>query len=526
MKITCIKNDKGYNLIAENGKSMQISENTRDKLGDIDDFVKCVTRYGYDSDQVVEYLRSNAEDGQFGITYINYFFQIAKFIYENNNDIVDFSYLHLVNTELDYVIEYDKKRPIKFKEVPVYYRRFYEPIKREKEEWTQENEMLRYKYKEAVYALKLKINEPYSKKHKHFEGYLQAKKDLEDVLSTNRKIMIVTIPSSKVVNKDKITLNYLVKDLAKDNDNLIDGTKVFERIKDKSTSHTTQDRSIIENIKTLEVHKVKCAEHAEAIVVLDDITTSGHSFISVDKMLESKYNLPIINIAYGKTVHSFYNSMSFEGRRTNSMINAIITDVDNTIVRKLYSKEYEEKDSKRANRQREELIKKDKESMEMLKYFSMLSKIHTLKIGFISNRDQRTLDNIMYNIFNTQNHILPVEYIQKNDNEYYLSSDYVQSTSIAKFETYPKPSSYIIKKMLKKLDVKAHDRVIGIGNQESDMIAYKNAGIEPVLLNWFNEDLEEYNKIPAVDYNQYGLVFNDPKEFEKWLLNNIEKIEF
>lgn len=526
MKITCDKTGTGYELIAENGKRFQISAATKNKLGDIDEFVNCVIKYGYDSDQVADYLRNNAKDEKLGITQLNYFFQIAMFIYENNDDIVNFPYLHILNTELSEVFEYIGGKRYNFNEVPVYFRRFYEAGKEEEKDKNKENDVLKYKYRHAVYSLKQKDNPPYLKDSEYFKNYIQVKKDLQDALIGNRKTLVVTIPSSKAEYNAKLPLDHLVRELVKDNDNLLDGTNVLRRERTKKDAHADRNRSIVDNINTMKVYNNDAAKKADSIVVLDDVTTTGHSFIAADSILKEKYNLPIINIAYGRTVRNFYDYITIEGRRNDDIVTAIISDVDNTIMKKLSVKKRKGVDVREANRQIENEIRSDAKSMEMLKYFSSLSEIDSVKVGFISNRGKKQLGNIMYNIFHTQNHILPIEYIEKNDNDYYLYSDYVKSTASDHGEAHYKPSSYSIKKMLTKMGVKEHDRVIGIGNQESDMIAYKNAGIEPVLLNWFNEKLDDHIKIPAVDYNQYGRVFNDSKEFENWLLDNVVGIKF
>lgn len=126
---------------------------------------------------------------------------------------------------------------------------------------------------------------------------------VEDTVGLRRGVIV--IPSSTKGEVNRVT-ELVRKILGSERASTIsDLTQYFRRAQSKKKAHSGGTRSITENMDTLLVDPKGRVQDYDAILVLDDITTSGNSFIAADTRLrEAGFRGQIVNFAFSRTCPS------------------------------------------------------------------------------------------------------------------------------------------------------------------------------------------------------------------------------
>ncbi|MFT0790751.1 hypothetical protein QM962_08460 [Streptococcus hohhotensis] len=256
-------------------------------------------------------------------------------------------------------------------------------------------------------------------------------------------------------------------------------------------------------------------EKFDFVVVIDDVTTTGSSFRMVDKYLINK-GVPkekIVNYSlYKHQKVEKWNSIvekyeHFENFRSNSQIDLIIWDFDETIV-----------DSRKRNVEFESTINDKMKLKKGNKYFKngetfyRASPIYSIYPGLEEIFEFLANDGMIYEIISNRYYLMEKLFYQeklrkkifpKDEGDgcqyvsYKTNGEYTNYEKccwlVPTFETkiddytikYLKPSPKTIKNGVGlTLDTIEPTRIIGIGNTKNDIIAYKAAGLETVLVTW------------------------------------------
>jgi hypothetical protein len=285
-------------------------------------------------------------------------------------------------------------------------------------------------------------------------------------------------------------------------------------------------------------------EKFDFVVIIDDVTTTGSSFRMVDQFLINKCvpKEKIVNYSIYKhqkvenwdSVIEKYNTL--ENTKSDSRIDLIIWDFDETIV-----------DSRERNVEFESTINDKMKLKKGNKYFKngetfyRASPIYSIYPGLEEIFEFLANDGMIYEIISNRYHLMEKLFYQeklrkkifpkdegdgcqyvsyKTNSEYtnYEKCCWLVPTFETKIDDYPikylKPSPETIKNGVGlTLDTIEPTRIIGIGNTKNDIIAYKAAGLETVLVTW------------GIHYRfgrDYGAdhVFHNPKQLFDFLKSN------
>jgi hypothetical protein len=184
---------------------------------------------------------------------------------------------------------------------PVFYKGFYP---KGNEGGNREHKLLH------DYARGLKSEWPSDERH--FADYAQEyERDLHALLNCfvedtkGLRRGVVVIPSSTEGETNRVT--ELVRKVIDERyaSTVTDLTQCLLRTQSKAKAHSGGTRSAIENMNTLSVNPSCRVQDYSAILVLDDITTTGNSFVAVDiKLQDAGFRGQIINFAFARTCPS------------------------------------------------------------------------------------------------------------------------------------------------------------------------------------------------------------------------------
>lgn len=349
---------------------------------------------------------------------------------------------------------------------------------------------------------------------------------------TKLKICYLAIPTSKkfpIINIPQYICNKIKQ---------TDQDVEFTRIEEKKASHLgeTRDSKFEDIVKGLELNDNKNKDwfnEYDVILLIDDIVTTATSFREINRYLIDKIGVPkekLVNFAFYKyqRVDNWETIKKLSKENTilkDFNIDGIIWDFDQTII-----------DSRKRNKKFEdriiELVKGNIRENCILEYdvyenlkdvFNYLS--DKIPYCITSNRpffvkNYLSFPKMHKNIFPKRRSDLFSKsfyyyYAEKDDFSKFYSNFLVFKED--KKDCY-KPSPDLITKSIELLKERTNTpakRIIGIGNTKNDIIAYKAAGIEAVLVTW---GIKYY-------YNDYGAdyIFNTPAELLEFIKENYER---
>lgn len=366
----------------------------------------------------------------------------------------------------------------------------------------------------------------------------------------NMKIGVVAIPSSK---KDTLTcVTQVIKKVVNSlliSPNLVDLTSNLVRVETKFSAHEGGNRSILQNMDTLNFFDVDLIHKLDVVLIVDDIITTGSSFKAIKKLLTKlKFPGDIANFAFlysmNQTAHKNYDEWNLSEKSEwnngncikNKEVDAIIFDFDQTLV-----------DTSIRNEQFEEEIFKLKvgnkdfkdhevreEFHDFLKRYSDVYSIYdpeelrvhqekNIPFAILSNASWRKVflltqtDAIQPSLYpdiwkshyqtNGYNEEIYAKYMTSKNKKYnglsfrYYFDKQKNMFNIPKEEElyWPKPSEKGVIKasnwLKENFDLDNNARIVGVGNTPEDIIAYHKAGIESILALWgVPEYAREYAK--------------------------------
>lgn len=120
------------------------------------------------------------------------------------------------------------------------------------------------------------------------------------------RLGVVVIPSSTVGRVNRVT--ELVRRVVAGSElasTIADLTWCLQRTQSKAKAHSGGTRSVSKNLDTLLVDPDARVQDYHAILVIDDITTTGNSFLAADsKLREAGFEGKIVNFAFARTCSS------------------------------------------------------------------------------------------------------------------------------------------------------------------------------------------------------------------------------
>lgn len=379
---------------------------------------------------------------------------------------------------------------------------------------------------------------------------------------------VLCIPSSKKDFLNVVTI--LLQDILQNDPTLNsfkDLTSCLVRIADKEPAHESGNRNESCNINTLEFSCGIDWNNLDAIVIFDDIVTSGNSFNAVHKVIRKKgFSGDIINFAFARSMNEMAhtNYYKWEGNNTPKIIGSgkiegIVFDFDQTLLNT--SRRSETIESKIKN----VYFKKNDEDDDELFSYNFLPKLNDIysvydpvlleefqrkfiPFAILTNSVIGRLKNICQ-ISNIQKCIYPYTFeshvnrnytIQEKSKKYYeigtkpngctfpytfrnpknmfMSPEEPDVSDHSKCIKYSKPHEKGVKEAIDYLkqdhNLVDSSRIIGVGNTLEDIIAYHNAGLETILCLWGVPDiLKEYaEKNWGADHT-----FSSFEDFYEWV---------
>lgn len=331
------------------------------------------------------------------------------------------------------------------------------------------------------------------------------------------KILLASIPSSKI---DKVSITNKVVDYVCNKDaRFINANNLIQKVNNTETAHEKSGtRNWQDQLQSLSVNTIPKEYKNYPILVIDDVMTSGSSFIAIYKLLIQSLGIDKENIyfySYGRTIkHDNYIMLNTTKNipKQNQSIDSIIFDLDQTIFDNSILFNYDMREQNSRGLVTEMLNdKKIKLFDEIKELMSIVQTNKNLKIAFVSNRGktaQTMLDYFKDELYITNDN---------SDTNFLLSfKDCIVEDEEQKLFRM-KPDSYLIDEAIKKMGLNTEtNRVIGIGNALNDISAYNNANIESVLVNWGNDQIID-NDLGA------NYVFDTVNEFKSFIANNLPK---
>ena len=396
--------------------------------------------------------------------------------------------------------------------------------------------------------------------------YLSTLKDfIEKILCDNEKakIGIITIPSSKKGMINQVTS--LVREYVSINKspNIDDLTLKFNRTKDKDVAHETGHRDPLSNMETLLFDSDINLNEYDIILVIDDVVTSGNSFIAVNTIIdEMKFIGEIINFAFSRSMNKMsidYYEAEFPSssiKNDERKISGIIFDFDQTLIDD--QKRHKEFES-RVREVSLQLINNWKfirENNYVYNPYNGVYELQTKRIPFaiVSNSyDRRVL--VMFQLFGILRTIYQDSYncIQKEPSELknnevlwhkkYQSTISFKDDGKANRFFFERPKNFFVtpieekeyesekskvryakphpkgvleakKWVIENFNLNNNSRIIGVGNTYEDIKAYRAAGLETILGLWGVPQIlhEEAKRSWGADH-----YFETFKDFNNWV---------
>ena len=360
---------------------------------------------------------------------------------------------------------------------------------------------------------------------------LQLENALKNFLpKAKHNICYLAIPTSKKF--PIINIPQYICDKIKQTDQDVE----FTRIEEKKASHLgeSRDSKFEDVVKGLElkVNKKDWFDKYDVILLIDDIVTTATSFREINRYLIDKIGVPkekLVNFSFYKyqKVDNWEEIEKKSKEKTKVKdfdIDGIIWDFDQTIIdSRKRDKRFEERIIEIVNGNIQENYSLEYDMYENLK--DVFKYIYD-KIPYCITSNRPYFVKKYLSFPEMHSIIFP-----KNKNDLFSKPFYyyyADSDDFSKFnckllvykkkEDCYKPSSDLINKSIELLKEKTNTpakRIIGIGNTKNDIIAYKAAGIEAVLVTW---GIKYY-------YNDYGAdyIFNTPVELLKFIKENYER---
>ena len=364
------------------------------------------------------------------------------------------------------------------------------------------------------------------------ERILKLENDLKNFIPKAKlNICYLAIPTSKkfpIINIPQYICDKIMQ---------TDQEVELTRVEEKKASHLgeTRDSKFEDIVKGLELNDNKNKDwfnEYDVILLIDDIVTTATSFREINRYLIDKIGVPkekLVNFAFYKyqKVDNWEEIKKKSKEKTiikDSNIDGIIWDFDQTIVdSRKRNKRFEERIFEIVNGNIQENYSLEYDMYENLK--DVFKYIYD-KIPYCITSNRPYFVNKYLSFPEMHSIIFP-----KNKNDLFSKSFYyyyAENNDISKFnckllvykkdEDCYKPSSDLIYKSIELLKEKTNTpakRIIGIGNTKNDIIAYKAAGIEAVLVTW---GIKYY-------YNDYGAdyVFKTPIELLEFIKENYER---
>ena len=341
----------------------------------------------------------------------------------------------------------------------------------------------------------------YSERNKLEQFIKQCQSKLRQfVKDPTKRICYIGIPSSesRIYNLPQ----YIAKDLNVDNE--VPLVRKMSKQKTHVESTGKRQHSYQELTEGLELEHHDWGTY-DYIVLVDDVTTSGSSFRMVDKFLIS-HGVPInkiVNYAFYKyqTVENWENIKSlYKAASLNSepkfLIDGVVWDFDETIVNSRDRKVEVEQNLFNGkgfnyNFYNKEVVYEMYTGLEDV--FNILAN-KSIPYTVVSNRYSLMIKLFKQKLLREK--VFPFEqkngitfyYKEENKKGYrdYTHSDWLIKPREKSFGGYhTKPACFSVTDSIKQIkQYSSGNRIIGIGNTKNDIIAYKAAGLETVLVTW------------------------------------------
>lgn len=376
-------------------------------------------------------------------------------------------------------------KKIKVKEekyLPIFYHCFYPTMKSDEDRFF-DDDFVNYDYVQGLKYLdqpefvtdevKNGKRKKYFAKQNGVEGYAEDFFNLlnDQVKSGSEKIILTVIPSSKVGKINVVSK--IVDYLAKKYPQFIDGRYLIQKKSDEEAAHETKKkRNVEQHIDSWDSNvNVTKETSSHPVIVIDDVVSSGSSFEAADKFLEGVGfdHHKITNFAFGATyMHLNTVRASYNGGYLKQ-VRDVIFDLDQTI--------FDTADNKQA------IANVGLTGFEWKKIFDLLNQNH-IGYAFVTNRAKKDAENMLDQVKSMLD--IPDDYILN------CPFNYSEDTN----DKY-KPSPTMILDVMSKWGIedqdehKYHPDILGIGNSEDDILAYKNAGIAQAFCNFGNRVLKQ-----------------------------------
>lgn len=402
-----------------------------------------------------------------------------------------------------------------------------------------------------------RLNPQFLMNHREYSGlekYIERLTGIFKGRQVNRKVVILPIPSSNDLDQDwahfnmvKVISKYLAK-YGGDQIEFVDGSTILRRTAPEKSAHEGNgNRNAAAHMQSLAIGD-DIKKYADSILlVVDDVVTSGASIEAVDRLILNKFRPDdqpkmwghIVNFVFGKAAkwHDFIETKQQKnyvheqplplpmtnnlvvqpngyGSRGSGFIRRIVWDLDNTLIPK-YGKP-------QLYQGLAEILKDDafkhyvltNRSLNKLKSDGGVLKVLN-NYGFQAEGKHK-------NIFTGTSN----QYVQ-GGGDFYGSYRWTKSNEgWQKRAFFAKPSMEPVRQLVAKsirnefnqlsgpLKSQFFGECIGVGNNASDILSYKKAGMFAVLVRWGN--IAQLNNDCGAD-----ATFNTVSEFKKWLDNNV-----
>ena len=344
-----------------------------------------------------------------------------------------------------------------------------------------------------------------------------------------KRIGLVAIPSS---TKGKVNVVTSVARLVLGGGALAcdDLTPHFVRTESKEKAHDGGTRSVAENVGTLAFEPPSTAQAYDVIIVVDDILTTGNSFIAADTVLrDAGFTGTIVNFAFARTTSTDAEEVFGRGVSTafaahsNAPIDALVLDLDQTLLDDpVLDEEYERDPYAYIHNhgggsipysgypgvsfiQRlgipNAIVSNGR--TKRLRAITTTWKLGPALIGREYERGELGRGELPENVFNAPR-------VECDDFSYSLS------------KPCPDGVQQAVRHLIPDEAKRATARIVGLGNTLEDMLAYRAAGVEPVLALWgVPEWLRPFAK------QSWGAkhAFEDVQAFCDWCKNPVESKE-